>query len=1211
MSGFREGIDRDNPAIGTMFKQIDSLKKQGVNILGKEAEEKADNSILNPAKQGELAKILNGYSDSIEKLSTVTSDAKTREARATDLQIKGLQAVSKLKEAEFNSDAIKEKVDAAKASGQWAKTDSESLKANTKLLDLQTESNDKLSEAHRGFNSFGRFTSAKPGDATADQVANDARNKQLNEEDATGEKSFGGFARKIFGGFGLMYLRDITGLATQGLGYGMQQAQAMNQDFTTGANQVLGTRNVINNQAQQLANIQALYGTNNDPRIGAQILMGKNPAVRAGADTALAGVAGFGATDWLLGALAPAIGLAPEVVAPIAVAAGAVIGGASLLTSVASGAADTSGLAFRASQSKYEMRTLRDKPAEGNSFIAKLGDATRSTIASVPATFNDIWSSAQLGWQAVTDPTASKQTMTEWTTNDVARAALQNGDSMSKYLANNKAKGGSTDPAVAFSAYGKAMQLATQDWASPEAVTSANQFLSQADPKHDLSEAFRNRVISDFQSGANTVATGTLMASGTGRQGAAAYQYGLDFATNAFDTNKPAPTISGNLQNAAVAKLEGASMANSYISGFGAQGGTVDQAITDKVNAFFGKLVSSPFSQQALQANQNAWMANAASGLAPQNYAPPLDMNTNMTPQQAAIWNSQQAASSANANRRLQLGQSMQSESALAGNDPSIGQNLYNYANDPNRNTSTDWMTSRLMQHDPMMFAVTAKNGLNLASQSFDTINGTTLSGNMAAWTDTNQAGDVTGMTWGTSSLNFGNSKPAETAQQIWGTWGNASPLLGKSSNNIMDYKNNPNLNQPLISAMVNGYTDKSGNTYYGTTGGQLQQSAEQWGQQVEQYGYQVQGRQLDYAHTQASWGIQAQQIALGNQQQMYNFGMQQQQMNLSNSQQSWSFGFQQRQLDLGNQQWGENFALNKQTAVVQRGFTQADWSYNNQMRDLNWGWHEEDYAENSRFMTGRQRKLADRQEKRDTITHGLEGDNIDRQKQQQQQLWKLEDQRFALEAKQHAENLKMQQEQLTVSISYWMQNKALQQEQLNKSIEFYKQNFALQQRQIAVDHQYWTDQYNLSVKSTQSAQAYALSLHKANDTMVILNDKTNATAASMNTLTDGAWTKFLSGVVALPGALDNIINRIEQILAMGGVSKNSIQAGVIAGKLAPPPPSSNSPIYTSAIQSPTSYIPLTSDSKTASTGSQTVNLILDGQTVQRWVINTVTGAIA
>ena len=119
----------------------------------------------------------------------------------------------------------------------------------------------------------------------------------------------------------------------------------------------------------------------------------------------------------------------------------------------------------------------------------------------------------------------------------------------------------------------------------------------------------------------------------------------------------------------------------------------------------------------------------------------------------------------------------------------------------------------------------------------------------------------------------------------------------------------------------------------------------------------------------------------------MYNFGMQQQQMNLSNSQQSWSFGFQQRQLDLGNQQWGENFALNKQTAVVQRGFTQADWSYNNQMRDLNWGWHEEDYAENSRFMTGRQRKLADRQEKRDTITHGLEGDNIDRQKQQQQRM--------------------------------------------------------------------------------------------------------------------------------------------------------------------------------------------------------------------------------
>ena len=138
-----------------------------------------------------------------------------------------------------------------------------------------------------------------------------------------------------------------------------------------------------------------------------------------------------------------------------------------------------------------------------------------------------------------------------------------------------------------------------------------------------------------------------------------------------------------------------------------------------------------------------------------------------------------------------------------------------------------------------------------------------------------------------------------------------------------------------------------------------------------------------------------------------------------------------------------------------------------------------------------------------------------------------------------------------------------------------------------------------------------------------------------MNTLTDGAWTKFLSGVVALPGALDNIISRIEKILQMGGVIIAAQGSWAQTGGNNPSNPQANpptnvqtaalnainsariaagiaaTPTLTSAIQSPTSYIPLTSDSKTASTGSQTVNLILDGQTVQRWVINTVTGAIA
>jgi len=272
--------------------------------------------------------------------------------------------------------------------------------------------------------------------------------------------------------------------------------------------------------------------------------------------------------------------------------------------------------------------------------------------------------------------------------------------------------------------------------------------------------------------------------------------------------------------------------------------------------------------------------------------------------------------------------------------------------------------------------------------------------------TDISPTGEMTGLPWGTTSLATGLMSSTAMGAQIFGA----------------------NAGTPAAQAMIEGG---------------------QWG--LQRYQLQL---QAGYQATQA--GIQFQRLALQREYQPQFWSIEDRQRQLGYAQQEWQFGFQERQMEMQNRFWEQNFALQQEQAQKQRGWTREDYSYQDQIRNLQWGWRVEDFGEQVRFMTGRDRRLAERQMRRDVIMHGLEGDQIDRQRARQEEIWQMEDKRFDIQRQQHEETVAMQEEQLA------------------KSREFYEQRKALEEESVQLQRKYWEENMQLSEEAARASAAYA-----------------------------------------------------------------------------------------------------------------------------------------
>lgn len=250
----------------------------------------------------------------------------------------------------------------------------------------------------------------------------------------------------------------------------------------------------------------------------------------------------------------------------------------------------------------------------------------------------------------------------------------------------------------------------------------------------------------------------------------------------------------------------------------------------------------------------------------------------------------------------------------------------------------------------------------------------------------------------------------------------------------------------PYVNSMVNGITLDGVSSPLSGQPVQLRgMAALNWQQQEMSYNQQMysiwnqkQNWNINYEGTHNLWGIQ-------------DWGQQ-----ISWNQQEFSMDQQQRQMNLQSKQYYENMALQKESTELNRGYTMQSWNYQDQVRDLQWGWKQEDFSENVRFLTGRQRKIAERQNKRDTILHGMEGDEIENQRDQQKKNWKLEDERFALQKRQYEEQKKLQQEALDQQRVFFAESK--------------QQQIALREAQRAM----WEEQMQLQQQSIEYQERYA-----------------------------------------------------------------------------------------------------------------------------------------
>jgi hypothetical protein len=433
-------------------------------------------------------------------------------------------------------------------------------------------------------------------------------------------------------------------------------------------------------------------------------------------------------------------------------------------------------------------------------------------------------------------------------------------------------------------------------------------------------------------------------------------------------------------------------------------------------------------------------------------------------PAKLAMLSSQAQAEAGRAQQRMNFAQGQMQQSYNFGN-VGLGNQMYNQMT--NVTPGQEWAYNDLFNMDKRMLGFAGTQGMNFNQMpGISQIGGGQISAGYYNQMDVGMNGQLTGLGYGrTSFAQAGGFNAQQMAGNIFGKdWQNNARL---SQGGIQAGLKGQDLLAPIT---INGQTTTQ---VGGTMGMQLYQDQLQYQQQMADIARQQKGNQLQFAFTT---GVGLSQYngtvdprtgkSFGNLGATGGFwGLEDQSRRMSNQQQEWSFGFQERQMNLGNQQFMQNMGLQQQGQNMQRAWTRQDWRFNEETRGMQWGWKQEDFQEQARFMTGRERRVAERGMERETIMHDREGEQIDKQKKRQQESWDLEDERFDTQIRQHRESLEMQEEQLKKQREFFAERKKLEEEQVKLQRAYFIQQNALQKEATAAAAHYATE--NLKLKET------------------------------------------------------------------------------------------------------------------------------------------------
>ena len=892
---------------------------------------------------------------------------------------------------------------------------------------------------------------------------------------------FSKVGRNLFGGWGLMYARSIGNLITSGLGYGMDERVSSDMRMAQGMYEAIGDRSMPYNQANVLMNAKIGAGINNDPRLAMQIFGAKNPLLRDAGSAATAGLAGSAYAGFLLQSVGASAATAGVLAPIIGLGATAAWGASQAYAS----SQDPMGTAYRLSQSTFMGNQINGQPGGVGGYLAGLAKSPFEK-----AGFGDL----AYGTFSLIANKMSKDSRLLDVGLDTAGQFIGGPIGLAVSNLSSKAKTWVSDQLGNVSeegvqvlekseSYKRLLDYATKN-GSQGLIDASHLFgLTKGEAAYGLREEMRSRY-EEYNPEALDATFAFAQKAGVSTTDKRLAGIIYDYQMGGWAAQQAA--LNAQASGATIAQMYNPNNANSIYA--------QQLALTDQTKNY-----------TEAQRQMMAGGAQFALSMPGWSVAKGAYMTPGQLEQQFYDFSNLDSLQQSTLSRNARNANAQMEDAAYYG-DTEAGKRIYQAMFDTRQ--EDQWKMNRMMNLDPLMLAALGSKGVNAGPVSLQTLDGRNFDARFLSMTDVGLNGQITGLSWGQTSFNLnspfgGNISASQMVNNMFG----------------QNWQNNPNFDKNMINAGINGQPlngaitmpdgtviDKVG----GMMGMQLYYSQRQGQVQLADIARSERSMALNEAYTYRSWGLQDQG------------------RDLANAYQEWQFGFQDRQINQQVANFQENMGLNMRQTYMQRGWQAEDWALNAQTRQMQWGWRVEDYGEESRFLTGRERKKAERQFGRDTIMHNLDEDQADKQQTRQKELWKLEDDRFSVQRKQFMQSIEMQRESLERNRQYYEDRKKLEEQEIKLQREHYKEQTKLQHESARAQAEWVKEQMRLQKTMAQTQLA------------------TNLWEASLKTLSDNS----LAAKLALLGVADALALIAESGASIGTGSGASTGIGIGGGEV-------------------------------------------------------------
>jgi hypothetical protein len=221
--------------------------------------------------------------------------------------------------------------------------------------------------------------------------------------------------------------------------------------------------------------------------------------------------------------------------------------------------------------------------------------------------------------------------------------------------------------------------------------------------------------------------------------------------------------------------------------------------------------------------------------------------------------------------------------------------------------------------------------------------------------------------------------------------------------------------------------------------------------------------------------------------------------------------------MNLQTQQFGENMGLQWRGMQLSRAQGTEEYQYATGLSAQQFGFGQTMFREQARFTSGRERRLAEMQNKETVTVYGMEKEQREKEFGFQKQQWKLQEEQFKTQIKQFNETKKLQQEELDANRLFWKENKSL----TEAAVELQRAQFI--------------ENNKLSMESAALQAAQATMQKQVNDLMIPYLKYQGDNEALLNNLASPTLTDMIASLNTVNPLLSVFITHLNEIITSQG----------------------------------------------------------------------------